>query len=221
MFRFANPEARNRGEGSRRLMVLLALALLALGSPATAQTVERAYADAGCALRDGERDRVTAILDPVTLELEGGLVVRLAGIVPPSADSDHTIIAEATASLTRLTLGQPITLRYGELDHDRYDRAVAHVFVTGASETWVQAELVANGMAFVSGFPEDQQCLAALLHHERGARYAASRIWAVQMILDAWSDSLRAGGDRFVLVEGQVVSVGRTERTVYLNFSGL
>ena len=190
-----------------------ALAILVAAAAAGAASADEiAFGDAGCDLREGETGTVAEVLDAVTLRLDDGLAVRLAGIMPPA---DET---EGAAALVGLVAGKAVTLRYGPLDRDRYDRAYAQLFLAGDPEVWVQSELVAGGYAVVAGFAEARDCLATLLMHERRARAENAGLWAERTPLDAWSPLLRNVSPRYELVEGRVVSIGRTERTVYLNF---
>lgn len=207
-----DPRMSNRGVSIMAAAIPALAAGLLLAQSAAA---EQAYGDAGCNLTDGEIGTVTEILDAVTVVLDSGLVVRLAGILPPESGADA---ADASSVLAELTLGHRVFLRYGSLDRDRYQRATAQLYVLGTEEKWVQAELVAAGLAVVSGNAEDRSCIATLLSVEREARLAGAGLWQHQMPRDAWSDAIRTGGTRFALVEGEVVSIGRTDRTVYLNF---
>jgi micrococcal nuclease len=202
---------------ARRFAYISAVLTIAyLCGTAAAKADEYAFADAGCELRDGETGVVAAVIDPVSLRLDSGLEVRLAGIRPPGG-SDQTAAA-AVAFLETLALGQTVMLRYGALERDRYQRATAQVFIGGTREKWLQAELAGAGLALVGGLAEDRACLSDLLAFERAARSANLGVWAARMPLDAWADELRRGELRYELVEGRIVSIGRTERTVYLNF---
>jgi len=197
---------------------LLAAAIPALAAGllwAQSAVAEQAYGDAGCDLADGEIGTVTEIIDAVTVRLDSGLVVRLAGLLPPESGADA---AGTSTALADLALGNRVLLRYGALDRDRYQRATAQLYVLGVEERWAQAELVSAGLALVSGYAEDRSCIAALLTLEREARAAGAGLWQHQMPRDAWSDAIRSGGPRFALVEGEIVSIGRTDRTVYLDF---
>lgn len=199
----------------RRRVVLAALPALAGLLSAVNAAAETTFADAGCVLTDGGSGIVAEIVDPVSVRLESGLVVRLAGIVPPP---DPATTVAATALLADLTLGKEVYLRHGTLTHDRYQRAMAHLYLASEPVSWVQAELVAPGLAIVGGLAEDRACLADLIAVEREARDARLGLWQNDFPADAWSNRIREGELRFALVEGEVVSVGRTERTVYLNF---
>lgn len=203
------------GERSRGLSVFAATVPALAGLLwAGAAVAETSFGNAGCVLADGESGIVAEVVDPVTVRLESGLGVRLAGIIPPGGGADATAID----ALTGLALGHPVRLRYGSLSRDRYQRATAQLYLTGEAEVWVQSALVSAGHAIVAGFAEDRTCLAALLANEREARDAHAGLWLARAPRDVWSEELRHGGARFELVEGEVVSIGRRERTVYLNF---
>lgn len=183
--------------------------LLSYGMAASAS--ERTLGAGMCDRDRGETATVAAIVDPVTLLLDSGREVRLAGVMPgPDAE-------DAIALLTLLSEGREVSIHAGGIGQDRYGRAYAQVFLTG-DQTWLQAELVAAGLALVSGFAEDRNCLAELLMHERRAREQNAGLWQLRQPIDAWSPLLRNVPSRYELVEGRVVSIGRTERTVYLNF---
>ena len=185
--------------------------MLALWSPIAAAQ-ERAFGDAGCNLSDGETAVVTSIIDPVTVRLGDGLVVRLASLLPAS-DTER-----AMAQLETLLIDRVVSIRYGETDRNRYGHAVAHIFVAESAEGWVQSELLIAGNAIVAGHAEERNCLAELLSFERIGRASGAGIWSTRTPLSAWSPLLRDVPPRFELVEGRVVSLGRTDRTIYLNF---
>jgi hypothetical protein len=190
---------------------LLFLATLAL-PPSSAGAQERAFGDTGCNLRVGETGVVTSIVDSVTVRLGGGLVVRLASLLP-AGDADRAI-----AQLETLLIDRVVSIRYGEIDRNRYGHAVAHIFVPGQTEGWVQSDILTAGNAIVAGHAEERNCLAELLSFERIARANRAGVWSTRTPLSAWSPMLRDVSPRFELVEGRIVSLGRTDRTIYLNF---
>lgn len=201
----------------RRLAGVFLAAGLAVPVPGGLATAgERVFADAGCDLTFGETGIVEAVLDGTTLQLGDGLVVRLAAVdVPVMAEG------EARRIVSDLTLGQPVRLGYGAIRRDRYGRATAQLYLGSPDDqTWVQAALVDAGAARVMGFADDRTCLGTLLGHERAARSAGEGLWATTGPLAATSPSLRRAEGLYELVEARLESVGRTERTVYLNFGG-
>jgi len=154
--------------------------------------------------------RVTAIVDAHSVRLDDGREVRLTGI-------------EATATtrqeLTSLLVGRDVTLRSTDDTPDRYGRQGALMFI-GESETSVQATLLAQGDALVSGEVADKDCAAALMASEAEARRQKKGSWAdPSAIKNAESpDDILAGIGRFVVVEGKVLSVRQAGAMTYLNF---
>jgi hypothetical protein len=93
------------------------------------------------------------------------------------------------------------------------------VFVV-ASETSVQAELLARGEALVSATVTDKDCASILTAAEATARQARRGIWANAAAIknpESPGDIL-AGIGRFTVVEGRVLSVRQAGATTYLNF---
>lgn len=153
-----------------------------------------------------------AVIDGATLRLAGGMEVRLA-------DLDAGAAAEpgAAEGLSERALGREVELRYGAVDRDRYGRAVAHVFPLGAERS-LQQEVLAAGLGMVSSLAADRACVAELLAEEAAARSGAAGRWARTGAFSAYGDAVQGIDGAFALVEGRIVSVGRRERTVYLNF---
>jgi hypothetical protein len=85
----------------------------------------------------------------------------------------------------------------------------------------VEIDLLAGGLARVSGDVASRACAAALLGAETAARHAKIGLWA-----NPYYDPLRADDParivaergRFALVKGDVVSVHESGATLYLNF---
>lgn len=178
-------------------------------------------------LRDGPKGTVTQIVDGDTLMLDNGLVVRLMGMQAPHLRlgrdglDDWPKGAEAKAALEAIALGQPVLLRYGGADKDRYGRLLAQVYTTGREPTWVQQQMLATGMARVYSFPDNRACLPDLFAAETKARAAGLGIW-----IDPYYRVRRADRPRdfstlsghYELVEGRVLKAEKGGGRVYLNF---
>ena len=80
-----------------------------------------------------------------------GREVRLAGIEPVLTEA-----ANGTAALAAIVAGRDVTLRGDDDTPDRYGRQPAFVFFEG-SENPVQARLLAEGEALVSGTVTDKE----------------------------------------------------------------
>ena len=156
-------------------------------------------------------------------------MVRLIGIQAPHLAlgrdglEDWPQGDEAKAGArTDLTLNQPVLLRYGGAEKDRYGRVLAQVFVTGDNAGWVQRQMLLEaGMARVYTFPDNRACAAELYAAEGRARTAALGIWADPYYrvrrADRPADFATLAG-HYEVVEGRVLKAEKTGGRVYLNF---
>jgi endonuclease YncB( thermonuclease family) len=181
------------------------------------------FAVAACTLETGPRATVVRVIDSETIQLDDGREVRLIGALGPKPDlanasQDWPAEREARDALTALVAGRTVELKFQGRRSDRYGRALAHLFV---GETWVQRSLIGAGHSRAYGLPGNAGCLAELLAAETDARKAHRGLWArdAYAVRDA-ADARQLLGfaGRFVVVEGRVAGVGRTGKTLYLNF---
>lgn len=204
--------------GFLSLAALAASAAVTLASPACE------------GLRMGARGVVTEVVDGDTVMLDNGMVVRMIGTQAPKLPLGREgfptwpMAEEAKATLADLVLGRTVQLGYGGEEVDRYERALAHVFVTGDDgepEFWAQQAMVSAGMARVYSFPDNRKCLAELYGAEMQARLRGIGIWtdpfyAVRMASKPDAILDRAGW--YELVEGRVLMADEAGSRVYLNF---
>lgn len=167
----------------------------------------------GCQLATIGTATVAAVTD-TDIALEDGRSVRLAGIID-FAERDLKAVLQP---------GQAVTLKRlpAAAGTDRYGRVPAHVFVSGGgNETWLQADLVARGLARVSSRLGDPACARELLAREQSARAANLGLWAEPYYVISKAEDpagvLQRRG-RFALVEGKVLSVRESGGTIYVNF---
>lgn len=201
-----NPRGRIVGTG-------LAGLSLAIAGLSGANAEERTLVPGSCTL-DGRGTGVVAeVVDATSLALDSGEIVRLAAIdLPPGFGDPSAVPPELSAAI-----GREVRLGIGEEGTDRYGRTLAQIYLE-PDGTWLQALLLEQGRAVVVPVLGDYRCIADLLRYERSAREAGRGLWQNRSIPDAYSDTIRTEGGRFALVEGRVVSLGRTDSTVYLNF---
>lgn len=204
----------------RTTIVSFAAALLTGLSAATAGACDD--------LRMVQGGIVTEVVDGDTLMLDSGRVVRLIGTQAPKLPlgregySTWPLAPESKAELQNLALNKTVTLGYGGEEVDRYDRALAHVFVQeGDDAVWAQQHMIENGLARVYSFPDNRKCLDQLFAAEAQARIDRLGIWSDPYYsvrsADRPDDLLeRVGG--YELVEGRVLLADRSGSRVYLNF---
>lgn len=171
---------------------------------------------------------VVNVVDGDTVLLDSGMVVRLIGTQAPKLPlgrENHPtwpLAPEAQAALQALALNKSVSLGYGGEEVDRYDRALAHVFIETASEpVWAQWEMVASGLARVYSFPDNRACLDQLFAAERQARAERLGIWADPYYSVRAADrpeALLQRAGHYELVEGRVLRAERSGQRVFLNF---
>jgi endonuclease YncB( thermonuclease family) len=206
----------------RRTAILSVTAAMLAGlGPASAQACE--------ALRVVNGGVVATVTDGDTVVLDSGLVVRLIGTQAPKLPLGREgfptwpLAPEAKSALEALVLNRPVQLGYGGEEVDRYERALAHLFLAeGAEEPiWAQLHMVRTGLARVYSFPDNRQCLDQLFAGEAQARAERLGIWAdpyysVRMA-DRPAELAKLAGN-YELVEGRVLLADRSGSRIYLNF---
>ncbi|MVS99489.1 thermonuclease family protein [Devosia sp. L53-10-65] len=194
--------------------------MLAGLGPASAQACE--------ALRVVNGGVVAAVTDGDTVVLDSGLVVRLIGTQAPKLPLGREgfptwpLAPDAKSALERLVLNQPVRLGYGGEEVDRYERALAHLFVHDVAEepVWAQLHMVRTGLARVYSFPDNRQCLDQLFAGEAQARAERLGIWADPYYSVRTADrpaELAKLAGNYELVEGRVLLADRSGSRVYLN----
>jgi hypothetical protein len=154
------------------------------------------------------------VIDARSFRLDDGREVLLAGIEPVTAEA-----ADRTTALAAIVAGRDVTLHGQDDTPDRYGRQPAVVLVSGSDEP-VQAQLLAQGEALLSGTMTDKDCASILSSAEATGRQARRGTWAdPTAIKNAESPGdILAGIGRFTVVEGRVLSVRQSGATTYLNF---
>jgi endonuclease YncB( thermonuclease family) len=177
----------------------------------TALLVCNAAAQELCKLAAFGTATVAAVRDGRTLLLDDGRELRLAAIEAGDA---------GRGALQSLIAEHPLRLERLGAEHDRYGRLVAFAFPGDAAQS-LQAALLEQGQARVSGRVGDKACAEALLRTERTARAAGRGLWADPNFAPLQAENLsrlQAERGHFALVEGKVLSVRESGATIYVNF---
>jgi endonuclease YncB( thermonuclease family) len=150
---------------------------------------------------------VTVVRDGRTLLLDDGRELRLAGV--EVSDASRT-------ALQALASGRMLQIGNAGVGYDRYGRLFGFAFVDGARQS-LQAALLEQGAARVSGRVGDKSCAEALLARERAARKAHRGLWADPNFAALQAHNvigIQAEKGRFALVEGKVLSVHESGSTI-------
>lgn len=165
-------------------------------------------------LAEGERGRVDRVLSGEVMRLEGGLLVRLAGVDAPTGGEPGAM--EARALLSRAFAGREAALLYGGDRRDGFDQAIAHVRTVG-DRRWAQGALLDAGLARVRTEPGDRALAAEMLRREARARSVGRGLWVERDWRVLLPPEAKPG---YILVEGRVTGVERTRLGWRLAFGG-
>jgi len=168
-------------------------------------------------LKPGEKGRVESVLDADTLTLDSGLKVHLTGIEGPHRD--WPLAAEARAAAEKLMAGRGVELRYGGAPRLEDGSALAQVFATteGGRIVWVQDAMVRDGWARAHSWKDNHARADKLLAAEAQARAAKRGLWADPYYAVQRAETV-GETDRYLVVEGRVLSVAESSGRTFLNF---
>lgn len=133
-------------------------------------------------LPEGETAVVRSIIDGDTIEVElGGRQVRLRYIGVDTPERDEPYYAEATAANRQLVEGQTVILVKDVSETDRFGRLLRYVYLEDG--TFVNAELLRQGMARRVTFPPDVAEQERFGQIQEEARLAGRGLWGVSELL--------------------------------------
>jgi len=192
--------------------IIAALAAAAwLGSAAAAE------------LRRGAEVKAERAQEGDTLALEGGRVLRLAGVLAPKPTDrggrEREIgeaVAAARAALDRLARGQTLALWHGDLAEDRHGRVFSHART--ADGRWLADELLRLGHLRVFTQPGAAERAVEMLTLEAEARAARRGLWAISAYAVRGDEEAGRLTESFQLVEGRVLKAAAARELFYLNF---
>ncbi|WP_226573284.1 OB-fold nucleic acid binding domain-containing protein [Acuticoccus sediminis] len=197
--------SRQRTRGIVLWLASVALFILAgTASAARAQTADPCFGPA-------EPVTIAGPAGPMTLALDDGRLVRLADIAAagPAADRRLEAMAGQAAGLRRVAAFEGA---------DRHGRIVGDVVPKDTTEG-LRIELLSGGLALVDPAVISEECLETSFAAERRAEGAAKGVWSQHHpVLSANASNRLERVGQNVLVEGTVMDVGRSRRTIFLNF---
>jgi len=212
--------AGGKAGGLRRHLGLRLVAAAILGGTVCFTAAAERGGEDLCRFRQTTTGPVVEIVDGDTLKLADGTLVRLSAIDvpgdPPPAAGDRAPAGAAASFLADAVLGRPVAL--SPVASDRYGRLRAEVHLTDGR--WLQAELVAAGLARVRPASGEAGCARLLLAIETGARRARRGLWASPAFAVRTADdpSLLTRSGLYEVIEGRVVSVARGLRLAFIDF---
>ncbi|VAV90838.1 hypothetical protein MNBD_ALPHA06-667 [hydrothermal vent metagenome] len=163
--------------------------------------------------------RVLDVLSGDRFVLEDGRKVRLAGIEAPRmafADAAaQPLFATAKTYLQNLLIGKEVI--FSDPAPDRFGRLRAHVLLQDG-QIWVQGQMLAQGLARVRTWNDDQKRAGEMLALENTARSQKTGIWARGFYAVRSPDAVRAATGSYQIIAGEVVDASQSKKMIYLNF---
>ena len=153
---------------------------------------------------------VATVFDGDTFQTTESEKVRLLGINTPEIahgkEPGQPLGKKAKQRLQQLISGKTVRMQMDIDQKDKYGRSLAHIFLRNG--TWINEQLLREGMAHVYTFAPNFRWSAALLRSEAEARSAKRGIWSTRAfrILEAAKVTRRHIG-QFRLVQGRVKNV--------------
>lgn len=206
-----------RARGNRALFYLWTL-IVGLG------WCQVAAAEPACAADHVDQQAQVAYAhDGDTVRLEDGRPLRLIGIDTPELGrdgaADQPYAVAARDALRRLLVDDPtMKLRFDATRHDVHGRLLAHAFL--ADGTSISAWLLRHGYATLLVVPPDTWNVDCYAAAERQARAAHTGIWSLAAYQPVPATELPATARGYHLIEGRVMHVGRSARSVWIDLAG-
>jgi micrococcal nuclease len=148
--------------------------------------------------------------------------VRLVGIQSPKLPLGREgfgkwpLAEESKAALSKLALDHTLSLSFGGHKLDRHGRLLAQLY--GEDGTWIQGEMLSQGMARVYTFADNRMLASEMYSLERKAREAKLGIWRDKFYAVRTPESVASFVGTFQLVEGVVKTAASVHGRGYLNF---
>ncbi len=159
-------------------------------------------------LTAGPRAKVATVRSGDSLTLDGGQVVRLAGIEAPYGQAIYA--AEASAALSDRAAGQGVELFYGGARQDPYGRILAHVRLQRSGQ-WLQKAMLEQGAARVRTYADNRALARPMLDAEARARKDRRGLWTLLAYQVRLPEEAAVSPFGFQLVEGRVTDVKSTD----------
>jgi micrococcal nuclease len=171
-----------------------------------------------------QKANVAWVYDGDTVTLSGGEKVRLIGINTPERGRDgapdEPYAQQAKQMLEKLlaTLGNIVLLRFDVSQTDRYERLLAHVYLPNGVS--VSAYMLSHGLATALTVPPNDWNLKCYRNAEAQAQNKKIGIWSLPSYQKVNAAQLSGRERGFRIVEGTIIRVGKSQRSIWINLAG-
>ncbi len=203
-------------------LIIASLVVCLYVAPASAQDKSLPQADFA-ELKQTGTSAVLQVIDPHTIQLEDGRLIRLTGIDFP----DYKTHEPGDVSLTAVKIlrdmleGQSVnTHQTKKKDSGRLNRMGHHIAHLERKDdgAWIQGSLVSLGLARVRTTKRNPEMAAALYALETKARAEKLGLWAAEGFGILMPEDTENHIGSFQIVEGTIESAALRKNRIYLNF---
>lgn len=180
-------------------------------------------AAAECGVKSYDRTAtVVRVVDGDTVALSDKQKVRLIGINAPelahySKKTEPYALAAKQYLQTQLAANKEIYLKFGRQRKDHYGRVLAHLFLKGGRN--LNAMLVKQGLASAIVVPPNIALINCYFKLEQQARKKEKNIWSVGSFKNIDATKLKISDTGFAFIKGNVMRVGKSRGSIWLQLA--
>ncbi len=165
---------------------------------------------------------VAKVVDGDSITLADKRKVRLIGINAPELarypkKTEAYALAAKRYLKRQLTANKKIHLKFGQQKKDRYGRLLAHMFLSDGRN--LNAMLVKQGLASAIVVPPNTALINCYFRLEQQARKKAKNIWSANTFKVIPASQLKLKNTGFTFVRGNVIRVGKSKGSVWLQLA--
>lgn len=182
-------------------------------------------AEGGSCGPDGSQARVSVrhVIDGDTVVLRDGQTLRLVGLDTPEIGyggrRSEALAGEAQAALRGLVLSHGgLGLVRGRQSHDRYGRALGHLFLEDGAN--VQAWLLEHGLGTHLFLPPESNYTECYAQAEARARAKRRGLWRLREFQPVAVQHLSGTDPGYRVVRGRVGKLRWTRSSLWINLEG-
>ncbi len=165
---------------------------------------------------------VVRVVDGDSVTLAGKRKVRLIGINAPELArypekaEPYALVAKQYLK-TQLAANKKVYLKFGQQQKDRYGRLLAHLFLGDGRN--LNAMLVRKGLASAIVVPPNTALMDCYFRLEQQARKKAKYIWSTHSFKNILASQLKLKDTGFAFIKGNVIRVGKSRDSIWLQLA--